>query len=149
MAEDILDIDVGLPMSSGIYTIVNKATRRAYIGQAGNLSRRFEQHRQALRCNSHHNAELQADWNQLGEPSFSFRVFSVLPTEDLQQAEYDLISKSLGPDCYNVPWADAQTKPRSIRLTDARWERLKALGSAWLAQAIDGAATGADCRVTK
>ena len=31
------------------------------------------------------------------------------------------------------------TKPRSVRLNDARWEKLKRLGSEWLARAIDRA----------
>jgi hypothetical protein len=31
------------------------------------------------------------------------------------------------------------TKPRSVRLTDARWEKLKRLGASWLAKAIDRA----------
>lgn len=35
--------------------------------------------------------------------------------------------------------ADEQTKPRSIRLTDARWEKLKRLKSEWLNKAIDKA----------
>lgn len=35
---------------------------------------------------------------------------------------------------------EERTKPRSVRLNDARWERLKALGSDWLAGAIDAAA---------
>jgi hypothetical protein len=34
---------------------------------------------------------------------------------------------------------DEQTKPRSVRLTDARWEKLKRLGSEWLAKQIDKA----------
>lgn len=34
---------------------------------------------------------------------------------------------------------EQQTKPRSVRLSDARWEKLKLLGSDWLAQAIDRA----------
>lgn len=34
---------------------------------------------------------------------------------------------------------DEQTKPRSVRLTDARWEKLKRLGSDWLAKQIDKA----------
>lgn len=29
------------------------------------------------------------------------------------------------------------TKPRSVRLNDERWEKLKRLGSDWLAGAID------------
>jgi hypothetical protein len=34
---------------------------------------------------------------------------------------------------------ELHTKPRSVRLTDARWEKLKRLGSDWLAKAIDRA----------
>jgi len=32
---------------------------------------------------------------------------------------------------------EEQTKPRSMRLTDARWDKLKKLGSEWLNRAID------------
>ena len=31
------------------------------------------------------------------------------------------------------------TKPRSVRLNDARWEKLKRLGADWLAKQIDKA----------
>jgi hypothetical protein len=31
------------------------------------------------------------------------------------------------------------TKPRSVRLNDARWEKLKRLGTDWLARQIDRA----------
>jgi hypothetical protein len=31
------------------------------------------------------------------------------------------------------------TKPRSVRLNDARWEKLKRLGAEWLAKQIDKA----------
>lgn len=31
------------------------------------------------------------------------------------------------------------TKPRSVRLNDARWAKFKLLGSAWLEKAIDRA----------
>ena len=34
---------------------------------------------------------------------------------------------------------EEQTKPRSVRLNDARWEKLKRLGSEWLSKAIDKA----------
>lgn len=34
---------------------------------------------------------------------------------------------------------DKATKPRSVRLNDARWEKLKRLGSEWLAKQIDKA----------
>lgn len=34
---------------------------------------------------------------------------------------------------------DERTKTRSVRLNDARWEKLKRLGTDWLAKAIDRA----------
>ena len=37
----------------------------------------------------------------------------------------------------NAP--EDQTKPRSVRLNDVRWEKLKRLGSDWLAKAVDKA----------
>lgn len=36
------------------------------------------------------------------------------------------------------------TKPRSVRLTETRWQKLKALGSEWLDRAIDRATTKGD-----
>jgi len=35
--------------------------------------------------------------------------------------------------------AEQRTKPRSIRTNDARWEKLKRLGTKWLWRAIDEA----------
>ncbi|MCY1552341.1 hypothetical protein D9M68_887330 [compost metagenome] len=32
---------------------------------------------------------------------------------------------------------EEKTKPRSVRLTDTRWDKLKLLGSEWLNKAID------------
>jgi hypothetical protein len=32
---------------------------------------------------------------------------------------------------------DQRTKPRTIRLNDARWEKLKSLGAQWLEQKLD------------
>lgn len=34
---------------------------------------------------------------------------------------------------------EQQTKPRSVRLNDVRWAKLKRLGSDWLAKQIDAA----------
>jgi hypothetical protein len=43
-------------------------------------------------------------------------------------------------DCdASVRLPEDQTRPRSIRLNEARWEKLKALGMGWLARAIDRA----------
>lgn len=149
-----------MPVSSGVYLIVNTATAKVYIGQTSNLERRFAQHKQALRSHAHHNTQLQADWDAMGPDAFIFRVHALLPKERLSHIEFSLISSSLGVGCYNAPWADrnqgrkpldgaCKTKPRSVRLTDVRWGKLKALGSEWLAKAIDEAERGVDFGVTK
>jgi hypothetical protein len=39
---------------------------------------------------------------------------------------------------------DEKTVPGSVRLTPARWEKLRRLGAAWLAKAIDRAKEPAD-----
>jgi len=37
------------------------------------------------------------------------------------------------------PEVKNKTRPRSVRLTDERWAKLKTLGSSWLAKTIDKA----------
>lgn len=60
---------------SGIYAIVNCVNGRVYIGQAmGGFRRRWVHHLYELRQGRHHNVELQADWNELGEQSFQFAI---------------------------------------------------------------------------
>lgn len=39
----------------------------------------------------------------------------------------------------SVTAAEDQTRPRSVRLNDARWAKYKQLGTGWLEQQIDDA----------
>lgn len=61
--------------NSGIYRIENTKTRKVYVGQAGNLRKRYYDHTSALKRNSHDNKYLQNAWNKYNEDDF---VFSVL-----------------------------------------------------------------------
>lgn len=48
---------------TGIYCIENTANGKKYIGQASDIEKRWTQHKQKLRNNSHHNPHLQNAWN--------------------------------------------------------------------------------------
>jgi len=59
-------------MRAGIYYILCKRNDRIYVGQSGNVSKRFMEHRTTLRAGRHYNAGLQADWSTYGEDAFEF-----------------------------------------------------------------------------
>ena len=137
------------PASPGVYVIVNTVTMRAYIGKSVNVERRWRQHRRYLSSNKHHNTKLQADWNTYGETCFKFSVFSSAEAADIGDIEESAIGEILGDACYNwseggglgrppLP-ADQQTKIRTIRLTDAHFAKLKAIGMDRLRAWIDKA----------
>lgn len=52
---------------------------------------------------------------------------------------HDLAPRRGRPPGSRTP-PEKRRKPRSVRLTDDRWEKLQALGPVWLARAIDEAA---------
>lgn len=58
----------------GLYCIINKKTKRRYIGETGNLANHCSEHYTMLKGNKHECKELQKDWNRLGEKSFDFYV---------------------------------------------------------------------------
>lgn len=131
---------VSADVASGVYVIVNKVNLRAYIGQSSNILSRMATHRRMLREGQHHNAALQADWATHGEDKFVFAPFATAP--DPLALERELIEESVDAGhCYNagpqggprpgsgrkpLPPED-QTRPRSIRLNDERWAKLKRL----------------------
>jgi len=60
--------------ASGIYRIRNLKNGKCYIGSAVNFTRRWNNHRIALRKNKHHNPHLQRAWNKYGEDGFAFEI---------------------------------------------------------------------------
>lgn len=63
-------------MKAGLYYILCERNGRIYIGQSGNVSRRFYEHRCNLSAGRHYNRQLQADWREHGEAAFTFGVLS-------------------------------------------------------------------------
>lgn len=57
-----------------IYRIKNTTNGMFYIGSTKNLHKRFMEHANALRKNTHHNQHLQSAWNKYGEKSFCFEL---------------------------------------------------------------------------
>jgi group I intron endonuclease len=58
----------------GIYIIKNLVNNKIYIGSSVNIGNRFNQHKNSLRKNKHHNKYLQKSWNKHGEENFEFIV---------------------------------------------------------------------------
>lgn len=76
----------------GIYAIYHIASRKAYVGSASNISKRWSRHRKDLQNGTHKNKHLQAAWNKYGEHAFVFEVLEL--TSDLDTREQYWIDKT-------------------------------------------------------
>jgi len=74
-------------MNSGIYTITNKMNGHRYVGSAVDLEKRFRDHRNHLRNQTHCNAYLQNAWNKYDEDVFLFEVLEEWEPEFLISME--------------------------------------------------------------
>jgi len=85
---------------AGIYKITNIENGNTYIGSSINISRRFEQHKKALKRGNHINRHLQYAWNLYGEESFIFSILLICDRNNLVMYEQAAID-ALNPE-YNV-----------------------------------------------
>jgi group I intron endonuclease len=89
--------------NSGIYIIRNIKNGKVYIGQSGDLRRRWVQHRSELRGGYHSNSHLQMSWNKYGEKAFKFLVLEYCPVEMLDVREQRYLNSYVGGgQCYNI-----------------------------------------------
>jgi len=79
-------------LPAGIFQVRNTARGRSLVGSSVNLPGMLNRQRFQLENGSHPDAELQADWKELGPSAFEFEVLDRLepgddpardPTEDL------------------------------------------------------------------
>lgn len=75
------------PRPAGIYQVRNTATGVVMVGATTNLAGRLNRHRFQLKAGLHPNAELQADWNDLGPDAFELTVLDTL--EPRAEPDYD------------------------------------------------------------
>ncbi len=98
--------------TAGVYAVRNLASGRVLLGSSINLHGPLNRHRSELRLGSHRCAELQADWNRLGEDAFRFEILATVPAE-LAGLERDAALAALearaladhgplGERCYNT-----------------------------------------------
>jgi len=73
-----------------IYKIVNRQTKKKYIGSAINYKQRWSIHLTLLKQNQHHSRHLQSSFNKYGEHSFIFMVIEVVKNTDklLEREQY-------------------------------------------------------------
>ncbi len=75
----------------GVYRILNTGNDKSYVGSSLNLDGVWNKHKFMLGIKSHDNKELQADWNEYGEASFTFEILeSIKPEEDFVADVQDL-----------------------------------------------------------
>ncbi len=86
-----------------VYRIFNKRNGRMYIGSTNNYMARKHEHFGSLRKGTHHNKNLQRDFNEFKESSFTFEIIlnDIRDRTTLLIKEYDLILRNK-PKCYNI-----------------------------------------------
>jgi group I intron endonuclease len=88
---------------SGVYSIVNQITGRAYIGQSINIVKRWATHVEDLTAGTHTNKELQKDWNLYGAKCFTAQIIKVCEPQFLLRDESFFIREHRGlGGVYNI-----------------------------------------------
>jgi predicted GIY-YIG superfamily endonuclease len=81
-------------MIQGIYEIVCSANNKKYIGSTTNLEYRWKQHLANLCRKTHHNKDLQKDFNRYGERQFSVRLVEECNQSDMGKREGAYLRKA-------------------------------------------------------
>jgi hypothetical protein len=110
---------------SGVYAVLNVATRMAYIGSSVDVDRRLAYHRTSLASGWGTNRVLTAAYKQWGEHAFRFLFLEGVEPSDpaLQSAEQRWMDWFSGR-LYNVR-ARALRYPHGMKPDDV-WQRLAA-----------------------
>jgi group I intron endonuclease len=91
--------------SGGVYKISNLTNGRIYIGSTYRFKKRYTNHNNQLKSNSHKNTFLQNDYNKCGPNSFLFEVIEVIEDKESRiLAEQVLIDEYYDnqKQCYNL-----------------------------------------------
>ena len=72
---------------TGIYGIYNTASRKWYVGQAVDITKRFRQHKAMLRSGNHKNKHLQSAYTKYGAGAFEFVILELCEPAELNSKE--------------------------------------------------------------
>jgi group I intron endonuclease len=107
----------------GVYCIINLKGGKMYIGSSKCLKSRLSGNKSALKRNTHHNEDLQKDWNELGETYFKFLVihhcdtnFRELEREEIEKG-FNLYNQSTPDDNLGTIAHSQQTKNKLRRIS--------------------------------
>lgn len=90
-------------MKSGIYSILNTAIEKRYIGSSMNVVKRWGTHRSLLRAGKHGNSKLQRSWNKYGETAFRFFVLEYAAVHELLAREQHWLNQTgVATHGYNI-----------------------------------------------
>jgi group I intron endonuclease len=67
---------------AGVFQVKNRVNGKLLLGSSLNLDGPLNAHRFMLSIGSHHNAELQRDWNTYGPDAFEFEILEVVKVSD-------------------------------------------------------------------
>jgi hypothetical protein len=83
-----------LDEKSGIYAIKMFNGNKIYVGQTVNFRDRLHNHLEELECGSHHNENLQNDFNSLGNDVFGFVILETIKRSGISKVEFvDFLSE--------------------------------------------------------
>ena len=68
----------------GVYKITNINNGKVYVGESINIEKRWDEHKEDLENNNHHNYKLQEDYNTYGEDNFKFEVLEEIDANNLE-----------------------------------------------------------------
>jgi len=81
----------------GLYAIVHKTKRTAYVGSSNNIARRIKEHKTDLKYNKHHCQHLQRAWNKYGSDAFEIKQIasanSLKYARELEEAFFRVLYK--------------------------------------------------------
>lgn len=106
---------------SAIYKIENIVNKKIYIGSAVSVKRRFNDHKNHLNENRHHNSYLQRSWNKYGEENFKFEIIEKIENKNLLIGREQYWMNVLEPE-YNI--CKFAGSSLGIKRTDEEKERI-------------------------
>lgn len=91
MIKYLNDNTIEVAKISGIYVIINRKSNMFYIGESFDIKRRWKEHIDQLRNNTHDNFKLLQDYQKYGEDSFEFKLLQPHISYDHIKTACDLL----------------------------------------------------------